>query len=1089
MNDAKLESLIAQCKNNDVDIKVDALSKLQAEFEAGIEIADPEPIINALKACLRTSNQHLTTATLSALPPFLPLIITRPGAQSQFAHAPQPSSASSSTSSVAGSSLIDVSTLRHVIIAFLPTGGVVDRLGEPREKAREKARETLVVLGGLAFRGGGASSSAKAKASGTETPLMMFERYLREGGLASKVWRVREQAILTLVHVRRTHHLFPIRSYLPQLVATLEDTDGNVRECARQSVVELFTGPGVTDAARADLKKEMTKKGVRKNIVDNVLARLVAGGSGGTASYPASEGSENGDIGTKKEYIPPSLALQGRKPTGGLATSTGPSGVPRTVSYGAKELSRPASRSAVVSPTPAPVPIASETGSDVQAITSARDMESEFEDMMKPFEGKETEHNWAAREKAIQRVRGMLKGDAHNRYTEAFLACLKEGFIKWSLKTLASLRTTVASNTCSLYSELTIALGAAMDPFCETLLTPLLRMASFTKKIVAQQSQAVVTTILTHTSAQPRVSLPLLSATLQEKTVQARAFVLAHIKTYLEVHGVRSKHAIESSGGAEILEKCMKRALADANVSVRETARICFWVFESVWHDRGLAVLETLDSLARKQLEKACPDPNAAAAIIPPTTPKNAKKTSVAAAIAASRAKAKAIATAPPTLRHQATSTSYAVRATSPTGLRHSVSPPTSPKSRNLSGSTMARTTSSPGAVPVLHTRSASSSSTSTPPDAIRRTTSSPLAGSPPHNSILRKAAQTALPASPPRSTTGLVHHSPVHSSPTARRTNVSRAPAAVPVLSRPSTIMSLMNGNTDESLLLASEVPIPEDSDSDHEDSVNLMSFSTPFEVYPPFPLPKSDSQARSFSPKSTDSRPNITNALSTPEHVQGEVVEDALRARAEQAESAAERLLELVDPDDGGSHHSTIPTSLLLGSDVNATPNVKIKHQSQFAPPVTPMNRNTAILKQAALFKNSPAYNGTAPSLLDVLKDRKDESSWWLKRMNLIDHGTPLKAIEPYDRTQELRGFITALEQGQVTIRVLQKVALLCIENPVADPSSPTSPFSTPASPSPFEARKIPPLHADIWTKDKNFERLFNALVTFLDPSRVSV
>lgn len=43
-------------------------------------------------------------------------------------------------------------------------------------------------------------------------------------------------------------------------------------------------------------------------------------------------------------------------------------------------------------------------------------------------------------------------------------------------------------------------------------------------------------------------------------------------------------------------------------------------------------------------------------------------------------------------------------------------------------------------------------------------------------------------------------------------------------------------------------------------------------------------------------------------------------------------------------------------------------------------------------------------------------------------------------------------------------------------------------PGSPSPFEARVIPSLHADIWNKDKNFERLFNALIAFLDPSRVT-
>lgn len=58
---------------------------------------------------------------------------------------------------------------------------------------------------------------------------------------------------------------FPLRPYLPLLVELLEDSDSNVREVARQSVVELFTGPTVTDAARADLKKEMAKKGGSEN--------------------------------------------------------------------------------------------------------------------------------------------------------------------------------------------------------------------------------------------------------------------------------------------------------------------------------------------------------------------------------------------------------------------------------------------------------------------------------------------------------------------------------------------------------------------------------------------------------------------------------------------------------------------------------------------------------------------------------------------------------------------------------------------------------------------------------------------------------
>jgi CLIP-associating protein 1/2 len=104
------------------------------------------------------------------------------------------------------------------------------------------------------------------------------------------------------------------------------------------------------------------------------------------------------------------------------------------------------------------------------------------------------------------------------------------------------------------------------------------------------------------------------------------------------------------------------------------------------------------------------------------------------------------------------------------------------------------------------------------------------------------------------------------------------------------------------------------------------------------------------------------------------------------------------------------------------------------------------------------------------------------------VLEHGTPLKGVEPSDRVQELKNFIDALEQQPINIRVLQKLALLCIENPVVDQTSPlSSSFSAPSSPSPFSARPIPSLHSDMWANDKNFERLFNALMKFLDPSRV--
>jgi CLIP-associating protein 1/2 len=326
-----------------------------------LQIPDIDALLTAIKSCLRTPNQHLTTATVSAIPSLLPLLITRQGLGASSSTSPH-----ASTSSVSGS-IIDVPTLRQVLIAFLPSGGILDRLGDSRDRAREKARESLALLGGYSFRCSSASSSMKARdGKGPETPLMIFEKFFKELGLGSKVWRVKEQALVTLAQIRRTHHLFPLRPYLPLLVDALEDSDSNVRGQAQTAVIELFTGPGVTDAARADLKKEMAKKGVRKTIVENVTARLLAAGGTSTPATTSEAGSENGDAGGA--YMPPSFSLLNKTP--GLATAG--RNMPRSVSNSnVSGLTRPASRTAAISPSPGD--LAASGGSDVKPVyVSAR---------------------------------------------------------------------------------------------------------------------------------------------------------------------------------------------------------------------------------------------------------------------------------------------------------------------------------------------------------------------------------------------------------------------------------------------------------------------------------------------------------------------------------------------------------------------------------------------------------------------------------------------------------------------------------------------------------------------------------------------
>ncbi|KAK2466497.1 hypothetical protein APHAL10511_002139 [Amanita phalloides] len=1110
-NPSKLEKLISQCRSNDVDVKVDALTKLQALFESNLEIDDPDSLINVFKSCLRTSNLLLTTATLSALPSLLPLLITRP--INAHNHA---ASLSKSTSSA--SLIVDAATLRQSLNAFLPTGGIIERLGE-KDKVQAKARDCLVILGGLAFRVAPSSTlaSRSVNGKGPETPLMIFERFLKDSGLSSKVWKVREQSILTLVTIRRSHPTFPMRPYLSLLVDCLEDTDPHVRDCARQSIVQLFSGPGVTDAARADLKKEMTKKGVRKTIVDSVLMKLLNNTT--PASAPVSlEGSENGESSAPKEYIPPSVMLQGRRPRVGSQNASSRTGEHvRSNSQGsANELSsRPASRSAMASP-PAPSPTSENSEIRPVFVASSRDLENEFASMIKPFEGRETEHNWGARDQAITRVRGMLKGGVYQRFSDTFIALLKDGFIQWSLKTLTSLRTTVTTNTCSLYCDMASVLGSAMDPFCEVLLVNLLKMASLTKKMAAQQSQGCVTAIISHTSSQPRTVIPLLWNTLQEKAAQARIFAINHLKYYIEVHGQRAKTVIESSGNLEVIEKLLKKSLGDPNPAVKENARVAFWVLHEIWKDRCASIADSLDSTARKQLDNVCPDPEVVS--LPPTTPKVTKKSSVAAAIAATRAKAKANATAPPIVRQQTSSSLYAStnRAGSPLSLHNSIGRPVSPlkmsgnstsvtatklRPRVVSAMTpgITRTTSTPAVASTetqLHTRTSSGGSKRglSPPSpdysTYRRRISPPSArsSSPRRSSTIRRAIQTALPDSPTSFTTP--------ASPSPRPTGGTSRKAPVPVPARYSSILPNFMYFEDESLLLAQTVPLPQgDTDSEEDNSVNLMSLSSPCVQMPPVALV--NSPRLSLSPKSDFSKPTATvsNAVSSgslPDGVPGQpVVEDALRARAEQAESAAERLLELVEPEDEDT--PTIPAALLVGgSNGHTTKSKAIMMADVRASTVleTPANRTSSILRQAAMFRDSPAHNGKIPSLLDVLQnDHKHRTGWWAKRQALLDRRA-LTEIADGDVYASLQQFIATLEGGEPDIATLQQLAFICVANKVADASPPLSPMlDGPVSPSPFNtSQSVPSLHSDIWEKNKTFNRLLRALMQCLNDAKDS-
>lgn len=129
----------------------------------------------------------------------------------------------------------------------------------------------------------------------------------------------------------------------------------------------------------------------------------------------------------------------------------------------------------------------------------------------------------------------------------------------------------------------------------------------FTKKLIADRSQTAVTSIIIHTTVHPRIFINHIASGVQEKNVQTRAYSVNHLKTFLIVHS-HAKHQIEATPGlSDTLDGAVRKALADVNPGVREVARQAFWRYHEVWRSKAEVLMNSLDGQARKQLEKANP--------------------------------------------------------------------------------------------------------------------------------------------------------------------------------------------------------------------------------------------------------------------------------------------------------------------------------------------------------------------------------------------------------------------------------------------------------------------------------------------------
>lgn len=219
-------------------------------------------------------------------------------------------------------------------------------------------------------------------------------------------------------------------------------------------------------------------------------------------------------------------------------------------------------------------------------VNTQRELDETFRDMHIFFEGKESEANWLKREQSCTKLRRLNAGNAPSDFHDAFLLGIKS-LLDGILKAVNSLRTSLSKEGCSVIQEIARTAGPGLDPMVEILLQNLIKLCGGTKKISSQQGNVTVDIIISKVTYNIRIMQHIWAA-CQDKNVQPRTYATGWLKTVLKKEAHHKSH-LEHAGGLDLIEKCLKKGLADANPGVRENMRSTYWAYALIWPTKAEA--------------------------------------------------------------------------------------------------------------------------------------------------------------------------------------------------------------------------------------------------------------------------------------------------------------------------------------------------------------------------------------------------------------------------------------------------------------------------------------------------------------------
>ncbi|KAK9239743.1 clasp N terminal-domain-containing protein [Lipomyces kononenkoae] len=468
---------------------------------------------------------------------------------------------------------------------------------QDQPKLRRYASEVVpVLIEKLADNSKVNDISRKALTDYWRATSLDVERCLRKAGFLNDSDIVRKQTLAFLCSLQAAEPKFSPKTLIFDIVSTLRDPMESVRSAGKDCIVALYKN--ATLQAMTELKSEMHHQVIPHDMVAEIVSELgINEELKTTVDEPVvtTPLASNGAILSVKRTPLAVLPVQAQDEN-------------RNVPFLPSEANQSVSPSVEVFLKQIPV----SANEDLKPIfvASSRDLETLMEGLISAFDGKESEANWAQRQKNIITLREIIQGNAYGDHAVTFITCLKS-LSAGINKAISSLRTTLSAHGCKLVIDLATVAKNGIDPFVDGFMQSLVKLSSSTKKIAAQNANFAITVLLGYTSFQPRVSAMICSA-CSDKNAQTRLYGAGWLQLTLIAHKTH-KAIMESFNCMELFENCIKSGLSDANPKVREAMRPTYWEFQSIWPQRAAVVMKNLDTMARKALEKLNPKPESAA--------------------------------------------------------------------------------------------------------------------------------------------------------------------------------------------------------------------------------------------------------------------------------------------------------------------------------------------------------------------------------------------------------------------------------------------------------------------------------------------